>query len=455
MFTPRAVLRLGTLAATMLLPLVGRAQSPGVAWRTNLDAAKIEAGQSNRLLLVHFWRPSCGPCRVLDQTVFNQPHVGSSIEQSFVPVKVDTEASPALASFFRIEKLPTDVVIDGQGKVLAALPCPMSADAYLEQLNNLVHNVRQGQATGSASAGGAEAAPVNAAYANLPMSRTTPTMPAAGPPAGRYAAAAPVPSQQVNPFVAGAPAPGQARASYPSQTATGGQTPPGVAPQQSMQSAMTPPSAPPQDAGLPTLPATAMPRSYQTSITANQPAGAPIAAATQNQFVAAPTAPPVAPPVQSQAAASPYPVTQPAAVQAAPAPKTVQLPPGCPPLAFDGCCPVTLKGYKKWATGDVTFGAVHRGRTYLFVGPKERDQFMANPDAYSPVFAGLDPVLLLDGQQSVPGTRKFGYEYDGRFYLFSSRETMERFASSAPSYAAGVRQAMNKIDGASGGVIRR
>jgi hypothetical protein len=91
----------------------------------------------------------------------------------------------------------------------------------------------------------------------------------------------------------------------------------------------------------------------------------------------------------------------------------------------------------------------------LFVGPTERDQFMANPDAYSPVFAGLDPVLLIDRQESVPGSRKFGFEFDGRFYLFSSRETMDKFAASAPSYAAGVRQAMARVDGSPGGTIRR
>jgi len=402
MFRPRALFSLGIFAAAALAPLAAFAQSPGIAWRTNVDAAKLEAGQSNRLLLLHFWRPSCGPCRVLDQTVFNQPHVGAAVERSFVPVKVDTEASPAQASFFRIEQVPTDVIIDGHGHVIATLPCPMSADAYLGQLENLVRHVRQSQA--NAPIPGSEAPPVNAAYANLPMSRTTPTMPS--PPAdGRYAAPAAAP-QQTNPWVAAAPAPGQAQASYPapgaatpSETAAANATPPGT--------------------GLPSMPANAMPRSYQAQATSPTPA------VTQNQYVATPPA----------------------------AQKPIELPAGCPPLAFDGCCAVTLKTYKKWATGDATYGAVHRGRTYLFVGSKERDQFMANPDAYSPVFAGLDPVLLLDNQQSVAGSRKFGYEFDGRFYLFSSRETMDRFASNAPSYAAGVRQAMSKIDGV--GSVRR
>jgi YHS domain-containing protein len=126
-------------------------------------------------------------------------------------------------------------------------------------------------------------------------------------------------------------------------------------------------------------------------------------------------------------------------------------------LGLDGYCPVTLKSLKKWTQGNSEFGAVHRGRTYLFVGPQERDQFMADPDAYSPVFAGYDPVLLLEKQQSVPGRREFGMSFDGRIYLFASKESREKFSASpeiARSYAAGVRMAMNRLD-SSNAVIRR
>ena len=131
------------------------------------------------------------------------------------------------------------------------------------------------------------------------------------------------------------------------------------------------------------------------------------------------------------------------------------LPAGSPPVAFDGCCPVTLKKFNKWTPGNPAFGAIHRGRTYLFASEAERQQFLADPDAFSPVFAGYDPVLLLEKQQSVPGTRKFGFRYGNSFYLFSSRETMDKFEASPQTYAAGVRQAMARIDGTPGAVVRR
>ena len=132
-----------------------------------------------------------------------------------------------------------------------------------------------------------------------------------------------------------------------------------------------------------------------------------------------------------------------------------QLPPNTPPLAFDGHCPVSLQQMEKWVQGKTSIGAFHRGRTYLFAGESQRQKFLAAPDAYSPVFSGNDPVLLLDDNQEVAGSRNFGFEYRGAFYLFASQETMARFASQPDHYSAGVRQAMNRMDAAGGGTLRR
>jgi protein disulfide-isomerase len=153
--------------------------------------------------------------------------------------------------------------------------------------------------------------------------------------------------------------------------------------------------------------------------------------------------------------AAPAAATPAATVAAAASIAPPQLPAGAPPLGFEGYCPVTLKTQGKWKLGNASLGIVHRGRTYLFVSETERQQFWADPDAYSPVFAGLDPVVLLEKQQSVEGTRRFGWEYGGLYYLFSSEETKRRFESNPASYAAGVRQAMSRIDASEGGIIRR
>jgi YHS domain-containing protein len=277
--------------------------------------------------------------------------------------------------------------------------------------------------------------PQPAVVANAPCAPAAPVQPVMID----VAAVGQAPSQvQANPFASGVSAAGLAGAppasAYANQSAPAGQPTVQTIP--------------------PAMPANAMPRSYRNPATDVAPTAPATTATVAGPATPAPTAQaatvPQAGPAATAAAAPATPATTVAAAKARP-----QLPPGAPPVAFDGCCPVTLKTLKRWTPGNSELGVVHRGRTYLFVGETERQQFWADPDAYSPVFAGLDPVLLLEQQKSVEGSRKFGYEYGGLFYLFSSEETKQRFAASPSSYAAGVRQAMSRIDGAQNGVIRR
>ncbi|MCH2596964.1 MAG: thioredoxin family protein [Pirellulales bacterium] len=85
------------------------AQAEVINWRNNVDAAKVEAGQTGRFVLLHFWTPSCGPCKVLERDVFSQPQLGAFLEKDFVPVKVNADLSPALANAYRIDQVPTDI----------------------------------------------------------------------------------------------------------------------------------------------------------------------------------------------------------------------------------------------------------------------------------------------------------------------------------------------------------
>jgi YHS domain-containing protein len=109
---------------------------------------------------------------------------------------------------------------------------------------------------------------------------------------------------------------------------------------------------------------------------------------------------------------------------------------------LEGFCPVTLKQGQRWAPGDRRWGVVHRGRTYLFTGPDQQREFLKNPDRYSPVLSGLDPVIAIEKGHSVTGRRKHGVFYGGRVYLFADETSLEQFSRSPERYAAGVRQAM-------------
>lgn len=439
MFARRKLISCLLSTAAILSISASASLAESINWRNNLDAAKIEANQTGRLLLLHFWTKSCGPCKVLESDVFSQPHLGPAIEKDYVPVKIDADLSPALASAYQIERVPTDVLLTPQGTVLAKLGCPNNANGYADQLARAAQHFRQI----SPSHNTPQQAPVQSAYAGLQVGQPAQAPPATQPqnPIAQVQQAAPAVTN--NPYAA------QPQATAQPQVATTAPAPaPTMAPTPNNNSAYNRYAA-----NVPARPAasTTTPPVMQTAQVTNTPPAVNTPAAPAIQTTSAQNAQPAQVNIAvPQAATTPQQAVTPSAPNIA-----SQLPEGMPPLAFDGCCPVTLKKDHKWATGNLKFGAYHRGQTFLFTSEEHQKQFLANPDAYSPVFSGLDVVKMLDEKQEVSGSRKFGFKYLNAFYLFSTQETMEKFAANPDKYAVGVRQAMLRMDPNLGGTIRR
>jgi YHS domain-containing protein/thiol-disulfide isomerase/thioredoxin len=121
-------------------------------------------------------------------------------------------------------------------------------------------------------------------------------------------------------------------------------------------------------------------------------------------------------------------------------------PPNQPAFGLEGYCPVQLAEKEVWSPGDQRWGAVHRGRTYLFVGPEQRERFLRDPDHYAPIGSGDDIVWLVDHGRSVPGTRNHGVFYLGKVFLFSDETTLAKFRSNPKHYAEAALKAMTQPD---------
>ena len=412
-----------------------------INWRTNLDAAKIEAAQSGKLVLLHFYTSSCGPCKKLERDVFSQPQIAVAMEKDFVPVKLDADKSSALANAFQINRVPTEVVLS-EGKVLQKLSCPLEPAAYGAQLANVAQHYRGRSGSRTISLQG----PVHSAYAGLKIGpQNQPQAVAAAPRANRT----PVqPAITTNPYVA------TAKPAAPAPTTTAKVTPSRYGNRYAAVMPQAPAVAPATEQPSITPTRTALPVASPAiaAVLDTQPAASAPRIAKVTEKAASPITPtPSTPPSTEQVAV----VAPTAKVKTLTEAWPPELPAGTPPLAFDGYCPVSLQKAQKWVRGHKTYGAIHRGRTYLFAGDTERQKFLATPDAFSPVFSGNDPVKMLDENEKVAGARKFGFSYRGAFYLFSSNETMERFARNPNHYSAGVFQAMTRMDASGGGTIRR
>lgn len=362
-------------------------QTSGIQWGHDLDAAKAAAAASGKLVLVHFWTPECGPCRLLDKQVFNQPTVAGPIQQKFVPVKLNANEFPATAQAFGITRVPTDVIINAQGQVIQKIVSPATPMAYVGRVSQISaeHDSKGGNKYQQAAAQSPYGPTVNNAYASLALAPGVP--PRAGQQATQQPATVPV---------AGASATGQVANPY----AQSQQVP-------TQQAAPANPAVGDRYASMPAQQSVTNPYATQPATPPQQPASAP---ATTQQVA-------------------------------------TQLPAGSPPLGFEGYCPVSMKLQTKWVKGDTKWGAIHRGRTYLFAGQSQRDAFLGSPDSFSPVLSGVDPVLAVEQGKAVEGKRKYGVDYRGQFYLFSSEETLNRFWTNPAGYSEGVRQAMSATPG--------
>lgn len=351
-----------------------------------------------------------------------------------MPVKINAAASSAMAYAYKVDRVPSDVIITSHGNILATYNSPLTREDYLARLNRVL---AQSGPRGSKPADTAGPRQVNAAYAALQGSQVQSTPTPVGNPIAQASTSNLTPATSA-------------------LATTGLNNPPASQPAQSVDRYALP-ARQYGNPKTPEVPGNAMPSSYRNPYMAPQVQSSVVA------HVGAPAANPsqrssVTNTVPSASASNTVKSTTSAAVASAIGPKgasgKLQLPAGSPPLGFEGYCPVTMKFDKKWVRGNVQYGAIHRGRTYLFAGDPQRQQFLADPDAYSPVFSGMDPVALLDSKQTVEGSRKYGFEYRGAFYLFSGPETMRKFADKPDHYATGVRQAMTLHDGASGAIRR-
>jgi YHS domain-containing protein len=95
-----------------------------------------------------------------------------------------------------------------------------------------------------------------------------------------------------------------------------------------------------------------------------------------------------------------------------------------PAVALEGYCPVSLLEQRKWLRSDPQFGAIHRGKTYLFATEDAQRKFLANPDGYSPALSGFDPVAFAQRGEMVEGKRSFGITFNRQIFLFADEASL-------------------------------
>ncbi|MFV1964011.1 MAG: thioredoxin family protein [Pirellulaceae bacterium] len=445
-----------------------------IPWITDLQMARQMAEQQQRLVLLHFYADSCAPCQRLERYVFNQPEVIRSMTTGYIPVKINAKQTPQLVDFYKVQSWPTDVVVDPTGKEIYRSISPQDANRYIAMLDGVKAHQSVGMSPSGAlssqlvtpsqtASGGNSRLALDYSPRSSDYQSNQPWRGAAPQGAAGQGAAPPQSSLVDNPYSnpLGRELPQQPASNiapryanpYAAHAAQAASTSPWQAPrQQAVGAAMPNPGLqPPQGPAAPGS-------SFQGGGQIGQPARSEWNAPSANRGGAnrsgIPTwqqnAAPANTTWQNHAGrTNPAPSTAPAAnerIASRPAPQ-FQAPPGThPPIALDGYCPVTLASKTKWAKGDPRWGAVHRGRTYLFSSPSDQQHFLANPDTLSPILSGYDLVRFAETGQLVEGKRQHGVFYRDRICLFADEAALHQFSKQPDRYVATATQAMQRSD---------
>jgi thioredoxin-related protein len=374
------------LAAALCFSALPLSAEQMLLWEPSMESAQRQAAQTQRLIYLHFWAPWCAPCQRMETEVFNQKAVAAQVGANYVAVKVNVDQLPQIAHQYAVTGLPTDVILTPQGQVIQSFNGRVDSGQFLARMNQVAAVYRQQrgapatQVAGVGTPGGVNPPP--AAGENFPA---IPVI------AASVAKDRPANSPPNNPLQPNTPA------VITPPLLTGPSTPGPIL------------ASPAQPYGQPpALPA-------PNGVSAGQGLDQNFAGGARPEQPV--TQPPSAPPAVSN-------IT----------PKD-SLPAGNPPKGLEGFCPVTLWEKQRWIQGDLRYGGIHRGRTYLFAGPEEQRRFFADPDRFAPVNSGNDLVLSIEQGKSVPGMRTHGVYYANHVFLFADEASLGRFEKNPAYYA--------------------
>lgn len=103
------------------------------------------AAQENKMVFVDVWTTWCGPCIVMQETVFPLPEVGEYFNARFVNYKLDAENEdqngPEISARFEIELLPTYLILDSEGNELSRATGGCAPDQFIAMVGRMLGEV--------------------------------------------------------------------------------------------------------------------------------------------------------------------------------------------------------------------------------------------------------------------------------------------------------------------------
>ena len=85
-----------------------------ITWLTDLPSAIAKAKETGRPIMIDFYADWCGPCKMLDAETYSDDRVAAA-STNLVMVRIDVDQNQPLAGRYRVESIPTIVVLNSEG----------------------------------------------------------------------------------------------------------------------------------------------------------------------------------------------------------------------------------------------------------------------------------------------------------------------------------------------------
>jgi thiol-disulfide isomerase/thioredoxin len=452
------------LATSSFSTAQGQGIQGDIQWHSSVEKAKEQAQRQNKLVLLHFGASWCRPCKALDTYVFKSSQVKKAIAENVVPVRLDADRALDIVNEYDVSMVPFDVIITPGGRVVTERRSPSDADNYAKMIS--------GTATASRNLAKEKMGPIahqrKVVKNDLVNGQDTMDFRATGPSEVQVGlskdssllqrrqtafsdemTSGPGPKTQSNPFT-------NPDASLRSSDNSDEVAIDDLERKQflSKDRNWVAPSAQTRRAE----PKRIVNKRYFDSIAQKENGGNGSSVASDShdlglngngEVSSANGDFKIDPSTDSTQLGSVMEIgsSDKSPLQVSSNPPQIDR----QSLCLKGKCPVTLITEGRWEDGDTRFGIVHRNRTYIFANAEKLAQFRSNPDNYSPILAGYDPVVYREQGKLVEGLAEngvfMGRTPNQKVILFKNAATRSKFQMSPQDYLETIRQATNDAGG--------